>query len=70
MYKRQQLGILPRLNVRRTSETEAGQIFLPTINMMLMLGVILLVGIFKNSDALANAYGLAVTAMVPVTARP
>jgi KUP system potassium uptake protein len=56
-----QLGLLPRLNVRRTSETEAGQIYLPTVNLMLMVGVILLVGIFKSSGALANAYGLAVT---------
>jgi len=62
-----QLGLLPRLIVRRTSETEAGQIYLPTINLMLMIGVILLVGIFKNSDALANAYGLAVTGTMSVT---
>ena len=46
-----QLGLLPRLSVRRTSETEAGQIYLPTVNLLLMVGVILLVGIFKNSDA-------------------
>ncbi|HEY5107540.1 MAG TPA: potassium transporter Kup [Caulobacteraceae bacterium] len=61
-----QLGLLPRLNIRRTSETQAGQIYLPTINMLLMVGVILLVGIFKNSDALANAYGLAVTGTMVV----
>ena len=62
-----QMGLLPRLDVRRTSATEAGQIYLPNINMLLMLGVILLVGIFKNSDALANAYGLAVTGTMSVT---
>ncbi len=62
-----QLGLLPRLTVRRTSETEAGQIYLPTINLLLMFGVILLVAIFKNSDALANAYGLAVTGTMSVT---
>ncbi len=56
-----QLGLLPRLSLRRTSATEAGQIYLPTVNLMLMIGVILLVGIFKSSGALANAYGLAVT---------
>ncbi|HEY1562764.1 MAG TPA: potassium transporter Kup [Caulobacteraceae bacterium] len=56
-----QLGMLPRLNVRRTSETEAGQIYVPTVNLLLMAGVILLVGVFKSSQALANAYGLAVT---------
>ena len=62
-----QMGLLPRLDVRRTSETEAGQIYLPNINLLLMVGVILLVGIFKNSDALANAYGLAVTGTMAVT---
>ena len=62
-----QMGLLPRLDVRRTSETEAGQIYLPNINLLLMVGVILLVGIFKNSDALANAYGLAVTGTMSVT---
>ncbi|HZK99671.1 MAG TPA: potassium transporter Kup [Caulobacteraceae bacterium] len=62
-----QMGLLPRLNIRRTSETQSGQIYLPTINLLLMLGVILLVGIFKNSDALANAYGLAVTGTMSVT---
>ncbi len=62
-----QMGLLPRLDVRRTSATEAGQIYLPNINLLLMVGVILLVGIFKNSDALANAYGLAVTGTMSVT---
>ena len=62
-----QLGLLPRLEVRRTSEVEAGQIYLPSINFLLMLGVILLVAIFKSSDNLANAYGLAVTATMAVT---
>ncbi len=62
-----QMGLLPRLDVRRTSETEIGQIYLPNINLMLMIGVVLLVGIFKNSDALANAYGLAVTGTMAVT---
>ena len=47
-----QMGLLPRLTVRRTSETEAGQIYMPTVNLLLMLGVILLVGIFKNEAAL------------------
>jgi KUP system potassium uptake protein len=62
-----QMGLLPRLNVQRTSDTQAGQIYMPTVNLMLMVGVILLVGIFKNSDALANAYGLAVTGTMSVT---
>jgi KUP system potassium uptake protein len=62
-----QMGLLPRLAVRRTSETEAGQIYMPTVNLMLMLGVILLVGIFKNEAALQDAYGLAVTGTMSVT---
>jgi KUP system potassium uptake protein len=62
-----QMGLLPRLEVHRTSGEHHGQIYLPTINMALMIGVILLVGIFKNSDALSNAYGLAVTGTMSVT---
>ncbi|MGH7025315.1 MAG: potassium transporter Kup [Caulobacteraceae bacterium] len=62
-----QLGLLPRLSVRRTSATEAGQIYLPTVNLLLMVGVILLVGIFKTSDALGDAYGFAVTGTMTVT---
>jgi KUP system potassium uptake protein len=62
-----QLGLLPRLSVRRTSATEAGQIYLPTVNLLLMVGVILLVGIFKTSDSLADAYGFAVTGTMVVT---
>jgi KUP system potassium uptake protein len=61
-----QLGLLPRLTLRRTSATEAGQIYLPTVNLLLMVGVILLVGIFKTSGALANAYGLSVTGTMAV----
>ena len=61
-----QLGLLPRLHIRRTSETQAGQIFVPTINFLLMCGVILLVGIFKSSENMANAYGLAVTGTMAV----
>ncbi len=62
-----QMGLLPRLEVRRTSATEAGQIYVPTVNMLLMIGVILLVAIFKNSVALQDAYGLAVTGTMSVT---
>ena len=56
-----QLGLLPRMEVRHTSETEEGQIYLPQVNTMLALGVIMLVLAFKTSDALAWAYGIAVT---------
>jgi KUP system potassium uptake protein len=56
-----QLGLLPRLTVRHTSETEEGQIYVPQINFSLFLGVILLVVLFKTSSNLASAYGIAVT---------
>jgi KUP system potassium uptake protein len=62
-----QLGLLPRMVVQRTSETQAGQIFLPQINMMLLVGVIVLIAVFKTSDSLGNAYGLAVTGTMAVT---
>jgi KUP system potassium uptake protein len=56
-----QLGLLPRLEIRRTSETQAGQIFVPSVNLFLMLGVLLLLLIFRSSSRLASAYGAAVT---------
>lgn len=56
-----QLGLLPRFEVRFTSETHAGQIYLPRVNMMLLAGVLLLVGLFRTSSALAGAYGIAVS---------
>ncbi len=62
-----QLGLLPRMIVRRTSETAAGQIYLPQINMFLAVGVVLLIAVFKTSDNLGQAYGLAVTGTMVVT---
>jgi len=56
-----QLGLLPRIDIRRTSETQAGQIFVPQVNTMLMIGVLVLLFSFKTSSALASAYGIAVT---------
>jgi KUP system potassium uptake protein len=56
-----QLGLFPRMEVRHTSETEEGQIYVPQINFLLATGVVLLVLAFKTSDALASAYGIAVT---------
>ncbi|MCX7374791.1 MAG: potassium transporter Kup [Alphaproteobacteria bacterium] len=56
-----QLGLLPRLVVRHTSATEEGQIYLPQVNLALLIGVLILVVEFKSSDALAAAYGFAVT---------
>ena len=56
-----QLGLLPRIDIRRTSETQAGQIFVPYVNNMLMIGVVILLITFKTSSNLAAAYGIAVT---------
>ncbi len=56
-----QLGLFPRMDVRRTSETLAGQIFVPSVNVFLMIGVLLLLLVFQTSSHLASAYGLAVT---------
>jgi KUP system potassium uptake protein len=60
-----QLGLLPRLTIRHTSEAHSGQIYLPRVNAALLIGVLLLVGLFRTSSALASAYGIAVaTTMV------
>ena len=55
-----QLGLLPRMTLRPTSEEHAGQIYVPQINWILMLGVAALVVGFGSSDALADAYGISV----------
>ncbi len=54
------LGLFPRMNIVHTSETESGQIYVGQINWLVMFGVILLVLVFKSSDSLASAYGIAV----------
>jgi KUP system potassium uptake protein len=56
-----QLGLLPRFEVRYTSETHAGQIYLPRVNTLLLVGVMLLVLLFRTSSNLASAYGIAVS---------
>jgi KUP system potassium uptake protein len=56
-----QLGLLPRMEVRHTNQTEEGQIFVPQINAALATGVVVLVLGFGSSNALASAYGIAVT---------
>jgi KUP system potassium uptake protein len=56
-----QLGLLPRIDIRRTSETLAGQIFVPAVNTMLLVGVLVLLVMFRTSSNLAAAYGIAVT---------
>ncbi len=59
------LGLLPRLEIRHTSEAHSGQIYVPRVNVALLMGVLLLVGLIRTSSALASAYGIAVaTTMV------
>ncbi|MPZ54889.1 MAG: potassium transporter Kup [Rhizobiales bacterium] len=57
-----QLGLLPRFEIRHTSEAHYGQIYMPRVNTILLIGVLLLVGLFRTSSALASAYVLAVAA--------
>jgi KUP system potassium uptake protein len=64
-----QLGLLPRFEIRHTSAQQAGQIFMPRVNKLLLIGVLLLVALFRSSSALASAYGIAVTGTMVVTWR-
>ena len=61
-----QLGQLPRMEIRHTSATDYGQIFVPRMNAFLAVGVVLIVLIFKNSGALTAAYGIAVTGVMVI----
>ena len=63
-----QLGLLPRLEIRHTSEALFGQIYMPRVNMLILVGVLLLVALFRSSSSLASAYGIAVTGTMVVTA--
>jgi len=63
-----QLGYLPRMEIKHTSETTIGQIYIPRVNWILMGGVVALVVGFGSSGALAGAYGLAVTGAMLVDA--
>jgi KUP system potassium uptake protein len=56
-----QLGLFPRIDIRRTSETQAGQIYVPFVNTLLLIGVLVLLVMFRTSSNLAAAYGIAVT---------
>ena len=59
------LGLLPRLTILHTSASHVGQIYIPRVTIALLVGVLLLVGLFRTSSALASAYGIAVaTTMV------
>jgi KUP system potassium uptake protein len=62
-----QLGLLPRMEIQHKSETQEGQIFIPKINQLMLIGVVLLVLLFKSSSALASAYGVAVSGTMVVT---
>ncbi len=67
MQQAVQMGLLPRLEIRHTSETQHGQIYMPRVNMILMSAVILLVVAFESSTNLASAYGIAVTGDMVIT---
>ncbi|MGH7117362.1 MAG: potassium transporter Kup, partial [Stellaceae bacterium] len=62
-----QLGYLPRMQVRHTSEQEIGQVYVPAINGILLVAVVATVLMFRSSDALGGAYGIAVTGTMTVT---
>jgi KUP system potassium uptake protein len=62
-----QLGLLPRTEIRRTSETEKGQIYIPRVNWLLLVAVVYVVIVFRSSSALASAYGIAVTGTMVIT---
>ncbi len=61
------LGYLPRLNIRYTSDQEKGQIYIPSVNWIMMVAVFVVVIQFKTSSALAAAYGVAVSATMVIT---
>jgi KUP system potassium uptake protein len=62
-----QLGYLPRLQIRHTSEQEIGQVYVPPINWGLLAAILVLVVGFQTSDSLGAAYGIAVTGMMVIT---
>ncbi len=62
-----QMGLSPRCKIIPTSSDEAGQVYLPTANWLLMAGTLLVVIVFRSSDALASAYGIAVSGTMLVT---
>lgn len=62
-----QLGLLPRMKITHTSTTEFGQIYLPLINWILMVGCIVVVVLFGSSSNLAAAYGVAISSAMVIT---
>jgi KUP system potassium uptake protein len=61
------MNLLPRLEIAHTSDTQEGQIYLPRVNLLLLIGVVVLVLIFGSSANLASAYGIAVTGDMVIT---
>jgi KUP system potassium uptake protein len=61
-----QLGLLPRFGITHTSEAVSGQIYMPRVNWMLLIGVLFVVVIFRSSTNLAAAYGVSVTAAMVI----
>jgi KUP system potassium uptake protein len=61
------LGYLPRMTVLNTSEQQAGQIYVPVVNRILLFGVIMLILSFGTSEALSTAYGISVTGAMIIT---
>lgn len=62
-----QLGLLPRMRILNTSEREVGQIYVPVVNWIVMVAVLLATVGFGSSSALASAYGIAVTVTMFIT---
>ncbi|MDB6098645.1 MAG: trkD, partial [Gammaproteobacteria bacterium] len=62
-----QLGFLPRMRVLHTASQEMGQIYIPVVNWLLALGTLCAVMIFRSSDALGGAYGIAVSLLMAIT---
>ncbi len=67
MQQATQMGLLPRLEIRHTSDSQAGKIYLPKVNAILAVGVLSLVLVFGSSSSLASAYGIAVTGDMFIT---
>lgn len=61
------LGLYPRLPIIQTSESTKGQIYIPQVNMILVVGILILILVFKNSNELAHAYGIAVNLVMLLT---
>ncbi len=61
-----QLGLLPRFGIMHTSESMAGQIYLPRVNWIMLIAVLLMVVVFRNSSNLASAYGVAISAQMVI----